>query len=116
MMITLRTSKFFVSFYGDSVSEKEFYAKNCSVTIIDNSTAVFSIQLMQLLDYSYFENCKNDFDTLLIEDVFLRNKLKSFLLEHKEIKYFKICILANTKKTEIIHKIKFNTNEVLFSF
>jgi hypothetical protein len=115
MITTLRTSKFFVSFYGDSVAEKEFYAKNCRVTY-ENNDAVFSLELMHLLDYSYFVNWKNDFDTLSIEDVFLRNNLKAFLLENKKIKYFKICIQANTKKTEIIRKIKFNTNEVLFIF
>lgn len=116
MQVSLRASKFFVVFFGDNVSEKEFYAKDFSVEKTGFDTAIFSFQLMKLLDHSLFKNFQSEFDTLVIEDKFLINKLKLFLVENPEIKFFKISFSGKNKKTERIQKIKFNSNQVLFHF
>ncbi|MFC2127627.1 hypothetical protein ACFLRU_04525 [Bacteroidota bacterium] len=113
MVQVLRGSKCFAFFYGDSVSEKDFYIKNFKVSFSED-LAVFEFDLMKLLDFSLFEETKFLFDTFIIEDEFLQKKIISFLKEHKEIRFFKLQINTKTLFKRRIARIKFQEKKVQF--
>jgi hypothetical protein len=90
----LRKSKFYACFYGDAVAEKEFYAKELCVSF-EGESAVFSLQLMQLLDVASFAGEAENFDTFVLEDRFLVAALVRFLQKHPELKFYKLHINAH---------------------
>jgi hypothetical protein len=104
----LRKSKFYTCFYGDAVSEKDFYAKNLCVSY-EGSTAVISLQLMQLLDVACFADEAENFDTFVFEDRHVVAALVGFLKDVPQLKFFKLQV--NAKKYAIA-KIKISKGGV----
>ena len=90
---SLRKSKFYACFYGDAIAEKDFYAKNLSVSF-EGDSAVFSLQLMQLLDVACFENEAENFDTFVFEDRHVVAELVCFLQGAPQLRFFKLHINA----------------------
>ncbi len=101
----LRKTKCFACFYGDAVSEKEFYIKNFKVCF-EEKQAVFSLELIQALDFGFFEKQKLNFDTFLIEDSYLSKQVTSFLKAHPALCFFSLQIKANTNFKFRISRIK----------
>lgn len=91
-MLSLRSTKFFVSFYGDAVSEKQFNALQCCVLFEDKYT-VFTFKLTKGLDFDFFQNHHVYFDTFFIDDVFLVKKFTFFLKENSQSQFFKLRII-----------------------
>lgn len=110
----LRSSKCFACFYGDSVSEKDFYIKNFTVKTSEKE-AVFAFHLMRNLDYQLFEKSKNQFDTFSIEDGFLTKKVVLFLKENTSIRFFKLHIISKTTFVVRLAKIKIGEKRVVLS-
>jgi hypothetical protein len=107
----LRTSKFFTIFYGDQISEKEFYAKKFQVSINDDR-AIFKMDLMQLLDCTSMPKHALEFDTFSLEDALLTSKIKMFLKSNEDLKYFKL--LINGTYEYRISRIKFEKGRCVF--
>ena len=112
---SLRASKFFVIFYGDAISEKEYYAKNFFVSS-ENETCLFEFELMTGLDFENFEIYRGDFDACILEDSFLKNKIVSVLKKNTELRFFKLKINGVHDFQSRIIKIKFKENAVIFTF
>lgn len=108
--IALRSTKFFIVFYGDEISEKEYYAKKMAVTVVD-TTAVFTMELLELLDAKSFLNDASSFDTFVLDDSFLIKKIVSFLKNNSEIKFFSLKIRETNFR---ISKIKIDGTKVRF--
>lgn len=115
MQVNLKVSKFFMIFYGDSISEKEYYGKKCSVTF-ESKDCVFEFELMKGLDYDNFEANRRVFDTLVFEDVFLKNKLISFLKENQQLQFFKFRVKGKIEFQTRVSKISFKEKSVVFYF
>lgn len=113
-MQLLRATKFFAIFYGDTVAEKQFFAKNCTVTI-EGQNCLLRMELVMGLDYDLFESYKFDFDTFVIEDNYLSKKLTAFLKANPKLKNFKLAIAAKTELQLRIGHLKLRNNEVYIS-
>jgi hypothetical protein len=110
---SLRKSKFYACFYGDAIAEKDFYAKNLSVSF-EGDSAVFSLQIMQLLDVACFENVAENFDTFVFEDRHVVAEWVCFLQGAPQLRFFKLHINA---KKYAISKINLGKNFVrLYTF
>jgi hypothetical protein len=112
MKTILRKSKFFTCFFGDGISEKDFYGKNFSIACSD-SIATFSFELIKGLDYKSFEEEQLYFDTFIVEDVYLVNKTIRFLKENSDLKYFKLSVIGAVLLEVRVARIKFDSGKLL---
>ncbi|NJB81863.1 hypothetical protein [Wenyingzhuangia aestuarii] len=102
----LRASKFFGFCYADEVAEKEFFAKNFSVSCKD-TVAEFSFDLMRGLDIELIKSNLKDITFFEIEDVYLKNKIISFLTDFPQIKKLNLKVegkLQVIKHLKLTHK------------
>ncbi|NIJ45188.1 hypothetical protein FHR24_001627 [Wenyingzhuangia heitensis] len=102
----LRASKFFGFCYADEIAEREFFAKNFNVSFKDN-TAIFSFEFMRGLDIDIIKLNSTNFTFFEIEDVYLKNKLISFLTEFPQTKKLILTIQGmekSIKHLKLTHK------------
>lgn len=113
-MQLLRATKFFTTFYGDNMAEKQFFAKNCTA-VVEGQNCLLRMELVAELDYDLFDSCKHEFDTFVLEDNYLSKKLTTFLRANPQLRNFKLSILAENDLHLRIGHLKLRNNQVLIS-
>jgi hypothetical protein len=109
--VTLRTTKFFAVFFGDSLVEKEIYARSFEVEM-NHKKAVFSLKILSGLDAdSVLENFAY-LDTFVLEDAFLCSKMASFLQAHPKLNQLKLVFRGHPKARFKIARVKFQKTRV----
>lgn len=98
--MVLRASKFFGFCYADSISEKEFFGKNFSISI-EKDCLMMSFQFMKGLDVINIKYNIKEYTFFEIEDDYLKNKLINVLNESPQVK--KIFLLKGTEYYSIKH-------------
>jgi len=110
--VTLRSTKFFAVFYGDTLAEKEIYARSFEVAM-DHNNAVFSLKILSGLDAdSVVENLAN-LDTFVLEDAFLCSKMAAFLQAHPKPNQLKLVFQGLPNARFQIARVKFQTTRVV---
>ena len=113
-MFSLRTTKFFTCCYSDSISEKQFFAKNCTA-FFEGKYTVVSFEIRKGLDFDSFQVHESDFDVFVIEDAYLVKKATLFLKEKTDRPFFKLQIIH--KGTSYEWKVlKIKVTEVSLTF
>ncbi len=112
-MELIRATKFFATFYGDTISEKQFFAKNCTATM-DEKVCQIRIELIPGLDYDVFESNKDDFDTFEFQDKFLTNKFTDFLKVNTQLEKFTLILVAEKLEYQVrLQRIKLRNESVV---
>lgn len=110
--VTLRTTKFFAVFFGDSLVEKEIYARSFEVAMHHNN-AVFSLKILSGLDAaSVLENLAY-LDTFVLEDAFLCSKMAAFLQAHSKLNQLKLVFYGHPKARFNIARVQFQKTRVV---
>lgn len=102
----LRASKFFGYCYGDSISEKEFFAKNFKAEIV-NELLQLSFVFAKGLDSQIIKDEFERFTFIEIEDVYLKNKLINFLNDFPQVKKLQLLkgdSFYTVKRLKLTHK------------
>lgn len=109
----IKRSSFSLYAFGDSVSEKDFRAKNFIITV-NNGKVYFSLELLKELDYSLFESNNNYFDTFVFEDRFVIRKLITFLKSSNSFTSFVLRIKKEDCLQVNLTNIKVQQNAIIF--
>jgi hypothetical protein len=109
----IKRSKLSFYAFGDLISEKDFIANNFSI-FYDDRTACFSFRLLKELDYSFFEKNCNQYDTFVFEELYIINKISSFLKVNTQFQFFKLRIETDTLIELKLTNIKVQSSAIIF--
>jgi len=87
----IKRSNFSFYAFGDEISEKDFMGADFCI-LSQQKSACFSISLLDELDYSFFEQYKNNYDTFVFEDLGMLKEISSFLQTNPQVQSFKLRI------------------------
>lgn len=113
-MFFFRATKFFTYCYSDSISEKQFFAKNC-LAFFEGKYTIFSFKICKGLDFDIFQVQQSSFEVFVIEDAYLVKKATLLLKEKTESPFFKLRIIHKGKSYDWkIKKVKVSESALTF--